>query len=524
MHRLRRGGSVFLLTLTVRPFSCASSSSSSVASFVNAIPHSRLGVLLPSIITLRYSSLLPQQQQQHLSSMSGVTNPYSNTSGIIHADVSLIEGCEFDITRTRLLTPRVPIPPKTKTKCNNGKPENTFGVASGGTPCVVYWMIRDVRTADNWSLLFAQNIAKKIGLPLRVVYALPPPPDDREAATVSEGEDGSPPPKPSDMAPTARHGKFLLDGLKVVSNEFEEKGVPFTVLHARRGRDNVGYDVFQDYCLSPAMCDAYAVICDMSPLRHHRTWVEKQAAPSFEGAGVPFYQVDAHNVVPVWIASNKREVGARTLRPKINGVFARYCTQFPEFEGNIHNKGAGDENRGPPPWEDIEEYLNLDMSIGSVDGMRGGHEMAMTRFHDFCTSKQHGLKNFDTLRNDPNYNNVCSNLSPWINAGHVSFQRLALNVRALKAHTNGTAAYIEEGVVRRELSDNFVYYTPDAYDSIDAAAGWARESLDLHASDVRDYVYTWKELESGMTHDDLWNAAQLQLVREGKMHGFMRSE
>lgn len=79
-------------------------------------------------------------------------------------------------------------------------------------------------------------------------------------------------------------------------------------------------------------------------------------------------------------------------------------------------------------------------------------------------------------------------------------------------------------MVRRELSDNFVYYTPDAYDSIDAAAGWARESLDLHASDVRDYVYTWKELEVGMTHDDLWNAAQLQLVREGKMHGFMRSE
>ena len=283
------------------------------------------------------------------------------------------------------------------------------------------------------------------------------------------------------------------------------------------------------------MCDAYAVICDLAPLRHHRTWVEQQAAPSFESAGVPFYQVDAHNVVPVWIASSKREVGARTLRPKINAVFARYCTQFPEFQGNIHNKGktetsckssGNDENNGSPPpqWKEIEEYLNLDTSISSVDGMQGGHKVAMTRFHDFCTSKQHGLKNFDTLRNDPNYNNVCSNLSPWINAGFISFQRLALSVRALKSHTNGTAAYIEEGVVRRELSDNFVYYTPNVYDSIDAAAGWARESLDLHTSDIRDYVYTWKELETGMTHDELWNAAQLQLVREGKMHGFMRSE
>jgi deoxyribodipyrimidine photo-lyase len=521
MHRLHRGSRLFILTLTVRPLSYASSSSSlsAATSFVTALLHSRP----PSQVPL--SSSLPQQQQHYLLAMSStaVANPYSNTTttvGIIHADASLVQGCEFDITRTRLLTPRVPLPPKTKPKANS----------SGGTPCVIYWMIRDVRTQDNWALLFAQNIAKNIGLPLRVVYALPPPPD---ATATAEGENGSPPPKPSDMAMTARHGKFLLDGLKVVSNEFQEKGVQFTIFHPKRGRDHVGYDIYQDYCLSPTMCDAYAVICDMSPLRHHRNWVETQAAPSFEGAGVPFYQVDAHNVVPVWIASTKREVGARTLRPKINAVFARYCTQFPEFQGNIHtksntetsHKSGNDENGSPQPqWKEIEEYLNLVTSIDTVDGMQGGHKVAMTRFHNFCTSKQHGLKNFDTLRNDPNYSNVCSNLSPWINAGHISFQRLALSVRALKAHTNGTAAYIEEGVVRRELSDNFVYYTPNVYDTIDAAADWARESLDLHTSDVRDHVYTWKELEVGMTHDELWNAAQLQLVREGKMHGFMRSE
>ena len=102
---------------------------------------------------------------------------------------------------------------------------------------------------------------------------------------------------------------------------------------------------------------------------------------------------------------------------------------------------------------------------------------------------------------------------------------MVLDVRARShIHTLGTAAYIEEGVVRRELSDNFVYYTPDTYDTYDAAAGWARESLDLHASDVRESVYVWRELEEGRTHDGLWNAAQLQLVREGKMHGFMRSE
>ena len=54
------------------------------------------------------------------------------------------------------------------------------------------------------------------------------------------------------------------------------------------------------------------------------------------------------------------------------------------------------------------------------------------------------------------------------------------------------------------------------------AADWARESLELHASDEREHLYTWKQLEKGMTHDDLWNAAQLQLVTEGQMHGFLR--
>jgi len=34
--------------------------------------------------------------------------------------------------------------------------------------------------------------------------------------------------------------------------------------------------------------------------------------------GVPFHEVDAHNVVPCWEASPKREYGARTIRSKIH--------------------------------------------------------------------------------------------------------------------------------------------------------------------------------------------------------------
>lgn len=194
-------------------------------------------------------------------------------------------------------------------------------------------------------------------------------------------------------------------------------------------------------------------------------------------------------------------------------------THFPAFKGNGHitEKLAVQI----VDWDDCEEYLDLDSTVKTVSWAQAGAENAMKRFQEFITSPIEGLKNFDTQRNDPNCRNVCSNLSPWVNYGQVSFQRLALEVRALKKHPNGTASYLEEGIVRRELSDNFVYYSQDNYDGISTAAQWAQDSLDLHSPDEREFTYSLKQFEEASTHDDLWNAAQIQLTSEGKMHGFV---
>lgn len=56
------------------------------------------------------------------------------------------------------------------------------------------------------------------------------------------------------------------------------------------------------------------------------------------------------------------------------------------------------------------------------------------------------------------------------------------------------------------------------YDSLDGCYAWALETLRTHSKDKRDYVYSLEEFERGETYDDLWNAAQLQMVEEGKMH------
>jgi deoxyribodipyrimidine photo-lyase len=116
-------------------------------------------------------------------------------------------------------------------------------------------------------------------------------------------------------------------------------------------------------------------------------------------------------------------------------------------------------------------------------------------------------------------------MSPYFNFGYISVQAAILRVKAAAKEnsipSDAVKSFVEEAVVRRELSDNFCFYNP-LYDSLKGASSWAQESLQAHASDKRDYVYSLKDLAQSNTHDDLWNAAQRQLVLEGGQHGFLR--
>ncbi len=82
-------------------------------------------------------------------------------------------------------------------------------------------------------------------------------------------------------------------------------------------------------------------------------------------------------------------------------------------------------------------------------------------------------------------------------------------------------AFLEELIIRRELSDNFCFYNP-RYDSFDGFPEWARKTLNEHRKDRRPYLYSLEQFETAQTHDKLWNAAQTEMVKRGKMHGYMR--
>lgn len=356
---------------------------------------------------------------------------------------------------------------------------------------VLYWMSRDQRAEDNWALTYAQQLAKKRKAALHVAFCL----------------------VPKFLDATIRQFDFMLKGLQEVETTLREAKVPFHLVRGKAPEE------------IPALCarlSISAVVCDMSPLRVPMGWA-RGVADALQAKDIPVIQVDAHNVVPIWVASDKQEYAARTIRKKVMTALGTFLTDFPPLATHPH---PAPKEQWPDPvnWEDALASLEVDCTVGPVKGFVPGPKAAAARLEDFCAKR---LSLFESKRNDPMVD-ACSGLSPYLHFGQISAQRCALKVRKL-GEVKGAApslvksceSFIEESVVRRELSDNFCFYN-DKYDSLDGAPGWAVESLRIHEKDPREHLYTYEELETAKTHDDVWNAAQLQMVLEGKMHGFLR--
>ncbi|KAM4556503.1 CPD photolyase isoform 1-T1 [Fundulus diaphanus] len=352
-----------------------------------------------------------------------------------------------------------------------------------GSEGVLYWMLRDQRVQDNWALIRAQQLAAKEELPLHVCFCLV---------------------VPKSQLSTLRHYAFLLKGLQEVAKECKGLNVQFHLLHGAPGEVLPGFVSDQGFG---------AVVTDFSPLREPQQWlkdVKKKLSKD-----TPLIQVDAHNIVPCWVASPKLEYSARTIRGKITNLLPEFLTDFPVIEPHPH---TATRIAKPVDWEKTLASLDVDRTVGEPQWAKPGSEAGMAMLESFIDVR---LKMFATQRNDPNMA-ALSQLSPWIRFGQLSAQRVALQVRrGGKNASESVAPFIEELVVRRELTDNFCFYN-EKYDKVEGAYEWAQKTLRDHAKDKREYLYTREQLEKAQTHDKLWNGAQYQMVTEGKMHGFLR--
>jgi deoxyribodipyrimidine photo-lyase len=159
--------------------------------------------------------------------------------------------------------------------------------------------------------------------------------------------------------------------------------------------------------------------------------------------------------------------------------------------------------------------MNIVDDVKAVEYYKGGTEKAEEYLRDFVEDK---LEDYDEKRNDPT-KDVLSDMSPYLHFGQISPVYIAREV--MKRDSPSVDAYLEELIVRRELSINFVYYN-EYYDSYNSLPNWAKKTLNEHRDDKREYIYNLEELEKAQTYDPYWNSAQMEMVITGKMHGYMR--
>ncbi len=329
---------------------------------------------------------------------------------------------------------------------------------------VVYWMNREMRIHDNWALIYAQEIATSLQQPLVIVFSL----FKRFETAVNSPED--------------KMFHRMKIGLKKVVLDAETLSIPFYILDG---------DTVSSITKFTKEMHAGAVVTDFSPLKDMRALRDSLA----KTLPISFVEVDAHNIIPVWVASNKQEWGAYTLRPKIHRLLNDYLIPYPLLK----KQTLLCVYQGPT----VNDWLNTTSEV--LDTKKVLHIFVEQRLPKY------------EERNNPNVA-ATSGLSSYLHFGHISSQTVALLVQQTgKPHES----FLEELIVRKELADNYCFYNPH-YDSFAGFPDWAKKTLNAHRQDPRLYLYDYQTFAEGKTHDDAWNACQLQMVNTGYMHGYMR--
>lgn len=357
----------------------------------------------------------------------------------------------------------------------NNKPLNEEG------KYVLYWMQAAQRAHYNHALEYAIKQANSLDLPLVVFFGLT---DDFPDANL-------------------RHYKFMLEGLAETKQTLEDRGIQMLVEKTEPPKG----------ILSLSSNSSLTVV-DRGYLRIEREWRKRVS----NNINCPLIEIETDVVVPVEQASNKEEYAAYTIRPKINDQLQNYLV---EVEHHTPNQSSLDLDLKTSlvnlsQQETILKNLKVDRSVKPVDSFTGRHSKALENLEDFLENK---LDDFPDKRNDPG-ENYLSNLGPYLHFGQISPLEIALKV--IDTKSPGVDPYLEELIVRRELSFNFVFYNSHYDDLWRAIPEWAAETLKTHQEDSREYLYGSEEFENAETHDPYWNAAQNEMRFTGKMYGYMR--
>jgi deoxyribodipyrimidine photo-lyase len=362
-------------------------------------------------------------------------------------------------------------------------------VRRGGAPrrparAVVYWMQRAMRIVDNPALDVAIEAGNILRLPVVVYFGVIP--NDRNA--------------------NLRHYHFLAQGLRDAEQDAAERGVGFIV---RRHPDNQ-LDAFLEEVV------AALLVGDENLCREPERWRMVLA----RRLKIPFWTVDADVVVPSRVF-NRSFVLLHHFRPHLKRELPQYLVEPARVEPQRTWKPP---KAALPRFHLLDDitagFTKLDRTVKPVDSFTGGTHAALKRLSEFV---RNDLAAYEKDRNHPEKHGT-SRLSPYLRFGNISPLRIALAVQKAgklgKVPAAAVERFLEQLTGWRELAVLFVRHEPN-YDRWECAAPWARQTLVEHAADPRRR-YTFHQLERGETGDELWNAAQRQMVTTGWMHNYLR--
>jgi deoxyribodipyrimidine photo-lyase len=356
--------------------------------------------------------------------------------------------------------------------------------------CVVYWMQRAQRGIDNAALDVAVDAANAMRKPVVVFFA----------------------PMPSYPNANLRHYRFLAEGIPDIAVALAKRNIGFVL---RR---------YPDHSLL-RFCEevkAALVIGDENPIREPEAW-RRMASKKLR---VPLWTVDADVIVPSKLLE-KAQYAAHIIRPRLQlhlkhflvsprNPSARIGWRKPKSVSSLTNSLGTDLPADLPAGFDITAGWPLDRSVSPVSNC-GGTAAAFRELRDFVERK---LCGYGTGRNKPETDHT-SRLSPYLHFGHISPVTVALAVDKTDASKADKEAFLNQLITWRELAVNLVRFNPD-YDSFECGEAWAHRTLAKHSQDQRPVLYTETQLEQAETHDQLWNAAQMQMVTTGWMHNYVR--
>jgi len=375
------------------------------------------------------------------------------------------------------------VPPALRSLADDARVTVRRGGAPGQGKCVVYWMQRAQRGRDNHALDKAVACANALGLPCVAYFA-----------AIKNFPHAN-----------LRHYAFLNQGLSDIEDDCAERGVGFVM---RRWPDEDHEKFFADV-------GAAMVIGDENPMRVPEQWRMDLA----ELLTIPFWTVDADVVVPSKLLL-KAQFSAGVARPRLYAALPEFLQPYENAKAQVEWKQSRGLQREDVGADITRGWPEFDRSVLSVEAWTGGHHAAQKRLQKFCAEM---LESYDGDRNRPEVDGT-SKMSPWLHFGHIGPVTIALAVDAAKKNPKLKAArdsYFNELIVWRELAVNFVRYQPQ-YDSPACADNWAKATIAEHDCDERERLYKLPVLEEGKTYDELWNAAQIQMVRHGWMHNYMR--